>query len=55
MNKQILLVYSEIGIFKKFHNVEDLNPFFGYCEGYLRGCESLPLIMAAQILVVFEI
>ena len=26
--------------FKKFQNVEDLNPVVGYFEGTLRGCES---------------
>ena len=41
--------------FIKFQYVEDLSPVVGFCEFALRGCESLPLIMAAQILVVFEI
>ena len=40
--------------FKEFQFV-DLSPVVELCEFALRGCESLPLIMAAQILVVFEI
>ena len=40
---------------KKFQNFEDINPVFGNCEGTLRGLRILPLNMAAQIRVVFEI
>ena len=40
---------------KKFQNLEDINPVIGICEGALRGLRIFPLIMAAQILVVFEI
>ena len=67
MTAQILLVF-EIRRFydffrnfqinlevKKFQNFEALNPFAGNCEGTLRGLRILPLNMAAQILVVFEI
>ena len=39
----------------KFQNFEELNPVIGICEGTLRGLRILPLTMAAQILVVFEI
>ena len=41
--------------FEKFQYLEDLSLAVGFCEFALRGCDSLPLIMAAQILVVFEI
>ena len=41
--------------FKKFRKIEELNPVVGFCEGALRGLQILPLNMAAQILVVFEI
>ena len=40
---------------KIFQNFEDLNPLIGICEGTLRGLRILPLNMAAQIIVVFEI
>ena len=42
-------------VVKKFKNFEDLNPVAGNCEGTLRGLRILPVNMAAQILVVFEI
>ena len=40
---------------KKFQNFEDLDLVVRNCEGTLRGLRILPLNMAAQILVVFEI
>ena len=40
---------------KKFRNFEDRNPVAGNSESTLRGLRILPLNMAAQILVVFEI
>ena len=40
---------------KKFRNFEDINPVIGIFERTLRELRILPLNMAAQILVVFEI
>ena len=40
---------------KKFQKLENLTPLFGICEGTLKGLRILPLNMATQILVVFEI
>ena len=40
---------------KKFQNVDDLNPVIGIYEGTLMGLRILPLNMAGQIFVVFEI
>ena len=40
---------------KFFQKFEDLNPVIGNCEGTLNGLLILPLNMAAQLLVVFEI
>ena len=40
---------------KKFQEFEDLNPVIGICEVTLRGLRILPLNMAAQVLVGFEI
>ena len=42
-------------VVKKFQNSEDLDLVVGNCQGTLRGLRISPLIMAAQILVVFEI
>ena len=42
-------------VVKKFQNFEDLDLVVGNCEATLRGLRISPLIMAAQILVVFEI
>ena len=42
-------------VVKKFQNFEDLDLVVRNCEGTLRGLRILPLNMAAQILVVFEI
>ena len=52
-----LMIFSENFKHKyvNFQNVEDLNPVIGICEGTLRGLRNLPLNMAAQVLVVFEI
>ena len=41
--------------YKKFQKFVDLNPVIGICEGTIRGLQILPLNMAAQIVVVFEI
>ena len=51
------MILSEISNLevKKFQNFEDLKTVAGNCEGTLRGLRILPLSMAAQILVVFEI
>ena len=51
------MILSEISNLEvqKFQNFEDLNIVAGNCEGTLRGLRILPLSMAAQILVVFEI
>ena len=40
-------------VVKKFQNFEDLDLVVRNCEGTLRGLRILPLIMAAQILVIF--
>ena len=40
---------------EKFQKFKDLNPVIGICEGTLRGLRLLPLNIAAQILVDFEI
>ena len=40
---------------KKFQKFADFNPVIGICEGNLRELRILPLNMAAQIFVVFEI
>ena len=47
--------FSNKPVVKKFRNFEDRNPVAGNSESTLRGLRILPLNMAAQILVVFEI
>ena len=42
-------------VFKNFQNFQDVNPVVENCEGTVIGLQILPLIMTAQILVVFEI
>ena len=41
--------------FKNFQNFQDVNPVVENCERTVIGLQILPLIMTAQILVVFEI
>ena len=47
--------FSNKPVVKNFQNIEDLDLVVGNCGGTLRGLRILPLNMAAQIFVVFEI
>ena len=51
------MIFSEIKkkTMLKNSKFEDLNLVIGICEGTLRGFRILPLNMAAQFFVVFEI